>query len=80
MVKITAVEHNSPAHRAGVKAGDFLLAIDGHDICDVLDYRFYLTPSKITLKLHRGPDIIEVKVKKQEYSDIGLDIYNFLMD
>ena len=80
MVKITAVENNSPAHRAGVKAGDFLLAIDGHDICDVLDYRFYLTPSKITLKLHRGPDIIEVKVKKQEYADIGLDFDNFLMD
>ena len=80
MVKITAVEDKSPAHRAGVKAGDFLLAIDGHDICDVLDYRFYLTPSKITLKLHRGPDIIEVKVKKQEYADIGLDFDNFLMD
>lgn len=80
MVKIKAVEHNSPAHRAGVAAGDFLLAIDGHDICDVLDYRFYLTPSKITLKLHRGPDIIELKVKKDEYADIGLDFDNFLMD
>lgn len=80
MVKIKAVEHNSPAYRAGVKAGDFLLAIDGHDVCDVLDYRFYLTPKKITLKLHRGPDIIEVKVKKEEYADIGLDFDNFLMD
>ncbi len=80
MVEIKAVENNSPAHRAGVRAGDFLLAIDGHDINDVLDYRFYLTPSNITLKLHRGPDIIDVKVKKDEYADIGLDFENFLMD
>ncbi len=80
MVEIKAVEKNSPAHRAGVCAGDFLLAIDGHDINDVLDYRFYLTPSKITLRLHRGPDIIDVKVKKEEYADIGLDFENFLMD
>lgn len=80
MVEVKAVEKGSPAHLSGVKVGDYLLAIDGHEIKDVLDYRFYLTPENITLTLHRGPDIIDVAVKKEEYSDIGLDFENFLMD
>ena len=40
MVKITFVEPDSAAERVGILAGDELTAINGHEICDVLDYRF----------------------------------------
>ena len=46
MVTITGVEENSAAARAGLLAGDILLTVNGHEIGDVLDYRFYLAVDK----------------------------------
>ncbi|MCL1880907.1 MAG: DUF512 domain-containing protein [Oscillospiraceae bacterium] len=41
MVKIKDVISNSPAAKAGIKAGEFLISVDGSLINDVLDYMFY---------------------------------------
>ena len=38
---ITSVDRHSPAERAGITPGEQLLTINGHQIIDVLDYRFY---------------------------------------
>lgn len=43
MVKIIKVEKGSRGWRAGIEAGDMLLSINGNEIKDILDYRFYLT-------------------------------------
>ena len=39
-VRICGVEPGSPAHKAKIQAGGELLAINGQEIVDVLDYRF----------------------------------------
>ena len=80
MVEVTAVEKGSPAEKAGVLAGDYIISIDGHDINDVLDYRYYLTPRAVTIKIHRGPELFDVMVRKEEYADIGLEFSGYLMD
>ena len=80
MVTITGVEKASPAAKHGILPGDILISINGHDINDVLDYRFRLTEKKITLFIHRGPDLKEITIKKDEYSDIGLEFETYLMD
>ena len=80
MVKITDVLHGSRADRQGIKAGDILLKINGNDIRDVLDYRFYLTDTNVSLTLERDGETYEVKIKKGEYDDIGLDFETPLMD
>lgn len=80
MVKITGVLPHSRADRHGIKAGDILLEINGFAINDVLDYRFRLAEDVVVLKLHRGPDIVEVKIKKSTYDDIGLEFGTPLMD
>ena len=80
MVKISSVEPSSPAARAGLRAGDILISINGQDINDVLDYRFYLTEKRVTLKIHRGPELFDVSIKKGEYDDIGLGFDTYLMD
>ena len=67
MVKITSVTKNSRAYRAGILAEDILLTINGREISDVLDYRFYVTEKKITLTLDREGSEIEVSIKKDEY-------------
>ena len=38
---ITAIDHRSPAERAGVRTGERLVSIGGHAVEDVLDYRFF---------------------------------------
>jgi len=80
MVTITGVERFSPADRKKIQVGDILISVNGHDIKDVLDYRFYLTEKKVTLKLHRGAELFDVTIKKDEYDDIGLSFETYLMD
>lgn len=80
MVTIQSVERGSLAEKAGVRAGDILISVNGNDIADVLDYRFYLIDRTLSLLLHRGPDLLTVEIKKGEYDDIGLEFETYLMD
>ena len=80
MVRITQVEENSRAARAGVQAGDVLVSINQNEITDVLDYRFYLTERHVTLSLTRDGVPFEVKITKEEYDDVGLAFETPLMD
>ncbi len=80
MVKIEFVEKKSRADRAGIRPGDVLCAINGREINDVLDYRFFLAENNVTLTLLRDGNNIEVKIKKSQYDDIGLDFETPLMD
>ena len=50
-VIIESVEKHSPADKAGVKSGYTLLSINGNEIMDVLDYRFYQSNQKLVLSL-----------------------------
>lgn len=80
MVRIESVDKGSIAYKNGILAGDYLISIDGNDIKDVLDYRFYLVNRTITLKIHRESDLFDVVIKKGEYQDIGLNFSTYLMD
>ena len=50
-VKIAAVDVNSAAERAGIKKGETLVSINGKEIFDVLDYRFYETDRTLQILL-----------------------------
>ena len=80
MVKIEYVEKNSRAYRAGIKCGDLLDKINGRDINDVLDYRFFLAEKDVVLSLLRDGERLTVEIKKSQYDDIGLDFETPLMD
>ena len=80
MVVIQSVAKHSRAARAGLMAGDTLLTINGNEVNDVLDYRFYLADTLITLEFMRGGERHAVTIKKLEYDDIGLDFETPLMD
>ena len=79
MVKIKSVEERSYAKKAGVKPLDTLVSINGNEIADVLDYRFYLTDRLVKLDLLRDGKEFSVKIKKGEYDDIGLEFETALM-
>jgi len=80
MVTVKSVMKGSIAYRAGFVPGDIILSINGNNINDVLDYRFYLSECEVEVKVHRGPDILTLHIEKDEYDDIGLDFETFLMD
>lgn len=80
-VTVLNVEKGSYSDTAGVIAADELVSINGHEIFDVLDYRFYIQSKKLTLKIKRGLSEFEVKIRKSsEFSDIGLEFETYLMD
>ena len=80
-VTIMGVTAGSPAEKKRIRPGDILLQMNGRDIEDVLDYRFYLTEPRLQLLL-REPSGRErtVRIKKEEYEDIGLQFETYLMD
>ena len=80
MVRITGVSARSRAHSAGLGTGDILVSINGHDISDVLDYRFYLTEKTLDIVYLRDGKKHAVTLKKDMYDDIGLDFETPLMD
>ena len=80
MVKITSVESGGRAAKAGAHSEDILVSINGNEINDVLDYRFYLAEKQVCLKLLRDGQELEIRITKQEYDDIGLDFETPLMD
>ncbi len=80
MVKICAVESGSFAENVGIQKDDVLISVNGNDIRDVLDYRFYLAEKKVKLVLLRDGKKFKVKIKKGEYDDIGLGFETPLMD
>lgn len=80
-VCITQVQAGSPADKCGIAAGETLLEINGHPIADVLDYRFYMMEERLHLLLCRpGGQKRRVRVRKEEYEDLGLEFATYLMD
>ncbi len=80
MVRITETEKNSVLYSLGVREGDYLVSVNGNEIRDVLDYRFYITERDITLLLCRDGEEYSVSLHKGEYDDIGLGFETPLMD
>ena len=80
MVRITDVEKHSRADKAGIRSGDDLVSINGREINDVLDFRFYLADSIVTVSVLRNGVIHNYTITKDTYDDIGLQFEKPLMD
>lgn len=80
-VIIKSVEKGSPAYKAGIRDGDTLVSIDGNEIVDVLDYRFYQDNERLTVEFIDSVGKTKTaKIKKDEYEELGLDFETYLMD
>ena len=80
-VKILALEPGGPASHAGVRPGETLLSINGNEICDILDYRFYETDRHLSIVLRDDAGAERtVQIRKGQYESIGLEFETYLMD
>lgn len=79
-VKITDVEPGSICYKK-ISGGETLISVNSHEINDVLDYRFYCSECKLKLEIENEKGKRrKVKIKKDEYDDLGLCFETYLMD
>ena len=78
--KIQSVAPGTPAHQAGVRPGETLLAINGHPIVDVLDYKYYAYDPELVLQLRSEAGERTVELSKDVGEDLGLTFATYLMD
>ena len=80
-VTISGIGKGSLAEKKKIGAGDILLSINGNEVNDVLDYRFYINETKLLLSLETAEGKSKlVLIKKGEFEDIGLEFETYLMD
>ena len=80
-VIISEVQKGSPAFYAGIKAGDTLISLNGEEIVDVLDYRFYQNDRKVKIEFLNAKGRLKAKtVKKNAEDELGLTFETYLMD
>lgn len=80
MIKIKSVAVGSPAFIVGIREGDLLAEINGHEIKDVIDYMYYASEENLTLEIIRNDEKLTFSIEKDEYDDLGIESDTFLMD
>lgn len=77
---IKKIEHDSPL-RGKARVGDRLVSINGNEIIDVLDYKFFAYETRLAVVLE-APDGQRrvVKCRKHEGGELGLCFETYLMD
>ncbi len=69
---IESVEPGSLADRAGLRAGDDLLAINGHALRDVIDVQFYGAEDRVTFRFERAGTQHEVTARRAFGQSLGI--------
>ncbi len=70
---IAAVAPGSLADRVGLQPGDELLAINGHELRDAIDVRFYSAEERLGLRARRGGREFTVEAERRYDEPLGLD-------
>ena len=81
-VKIKNVNPDSLCGKKGITAGYVLLSVNGHEINDVLDYRFYANTSRIniTFESPSGETVTHRFKSGMNVDGLGLEFETYLMD
>ena len=78
---IDTVDLNSPAHRAGILPGEKLVSINGNEVYDILDYRYFSVGRRLLLEVSdTNGKLRKVKIVKPQYTALGLNFASYLMD
>ena len=71
---ITSIDPDSIASELGIDGGDILLSLNGHEVNDILDYRFFSTDPELLLGVLKADgEEWEVEVEKDEGEELGLN-------
>ena len=78
--RVLVVAPESPAARAGVQAGDEVLALNGEDLRDVIRYQVQADEPVVEVELRRGGRERQVLVEKAPGAPLGLELESAVFD
>lgn len=81
-VEIKSVNPDSLCGKKGITAGYVLLSVNGHEINDVLDYRFYSNTKRINITFESpdGETVTHRFKSSLNVDELGLEFETYLMD
>jgi putative radical SAM enzyme (TIGR03279 family) len=71
--EIVGVVPASPAAQAGVRPGDWLVAVNGLVIRDLIDYSYETAGAELRLSMERGGESFNLRVAKEPDAELGLE-------
>lgn len=77
---VQQVRADSLAQRAGLRPGDRVVSIDGHELRDAIDYRFYAAEPSIRLTALRNGSHLTFAIDKHPDEELGLHFEDALFD
>ncbi len=78
---ITGIEKNSVAEEMGIEPGDFIISVNGKEIADVFDYRYFTGEEYFELLIEKpcGEEWL-LEIEKDREEELGLIFDSGLMD
>ncbi|MBR1425314.1 DUF512 domain-containing protein [bacterium] len=78
---VDSVIKNSIADEIGIEKGDELLSIDGVELCDMIDYNFYIKSEVITIEIKKNSgEVEEIEIEKDYDDDLGIIFESAVFD
>jgi putative radical SAM enzyme (TIGR03279 family) len=78
--RVLAVAPGSPAHDAGIAAGDEILAVNGEQLRDVIAYQLHADGAEVDFEVRRGGLEQQILVRKPEGAPLGLELAHAVFD
>ncbi len=72
MIQILEIESGSIARELGIRPGAILKSINGREIEDQLDYRFYVAAERLEVLIEQDGEEILFDIEKNPQEDLGL--------
>lgn len=77
---ISSAQAGSLAEEAGLECGDTLLLVNGHEVHDILEYRYLISEYEVTLTVRKKNGDIEEILIENDYEDLGIEFKSGLID
>jgi len=74
---ISGIKAGSPAEKAGLKAGDRLMKINGSYFYDLLDFQYLCTEKRVSLQVEKNDNTVQNFTIYKEYDEeTGIDFFS----
>ena len=78
---VSGVERNSIAEELEIEEGDILLTIDGVELKDLIDYKYYVNSELLTIEIKKkNGEIEEIEIEKDFEEDLGIIFESAVFD
>ena len=78
---VSGVVEGSIAEELEIEQGDILLSVDGQELSDLIDYRFYVNSEELTIAIQKkNGEIEEIELEKDYDEDLGIIFESAVFD